>query len=204
MGEAAKRLPQAMRPSGRTGRIFGFVMARLNGDAYRWTVEQLRPVEPRSFLEIGFGTGHLLAQAMKGLKLERAAGVDPSELMVETARKRLRRFAKKTLLDIRQGDDTSLPDGPFDAVAALHSFQFWSDPDAALSRIRARLSPHGRFFLVLRVHRSKRVAKWIPNPISRSGNEIAAACNALEAAGFAVIGMQGISRTSQGIVAAPR
>jgi SAM-dependent methyltransferase len=193
-----------MRPSGRTGRIFGFIMARLNSDAYRWTVDRLRPVQPKSFLEIGFGTGHMLAQAIKALKLDRAAGVDPSELMVETAQNRLRRFAKKTVLDIRQGDDASLPDGPFDAIAALHSFQFWSDPDAALSRVRARLSPDGRFVLVLRAHRSKKVAKWIPNPISRSGNEIAAACNALEAAGFAVIGMQGISRTSQGIVAVPR
>ena len=124
--------------------------------------------------------------------------------MVETAQKRLRRFAKKTVLDIRQGDDTSLPDGPFDAIAALHSFQFWSDPDGALSRIRARLSPNGRFILVLRMHRPKKVAKWIPNPLSRSGNEIAAACNALEGAGFSVIGMQGISRTSQGVVATPR
>jgi SAM-dependent methyltransferase len=203
MGEAAKRLPQAMRPSGRTGKIFGFIMARLNSDAYRWTVEQLRPVRPKSFLEIGFGTGHLVAQSIKALKLERAAGVDPSELMVETTQKRLRRFAKKTALDIRQGDDTSLPDGAFDAIAALHSFQFWSDPDGALARIRARLAPEGRFILVLRIH-TRRTARRVPNPLSRAGNEIAAACDALERAGFAVTGMQGISKTSQGIIAAPR
>ena len=204
MGDAAKRLPQAMRPSGRVGRIFGFVMARLNGDAYRWTVEQLRPVQPRSLLEIGFGTGHLLRLAIKSLKLERAAGVDPSELMVETARKRLRRLAKKTSVDIRQGDDTDLPDGPFDAIAALHSFQFWSEPEAALARIRAQLASGGRLVLVLRTHGPKNVPKWIPNPLSRSGNEIAVTCRALERAGFAVVGLKGLSRTSQGIIAVPR
>jgi ubiquinone/menaquinone biosynthesis C-methylase UbiE len=192
-----------MRPSGRIGAVFGFVMARLNGKAYRWTVDQLRPIQPKSFLEIGFGTGHLLRLAIKSLKLERAAGVDPSELMVETTRKRLRRQSRKTPIDIRQADDSSLPDGPFDAVVALHSFQFWSDPDAALRRIRARMAPAGRLVLVLRTH-GKKAPKWLPNPLSRAGNEIAAACEALEGAGFAVTGMQGISSASQGIVAAPR
>jgi SAM-dependent methyltransferase len=203
MSEAQARVAQAMRPSGRIGSIFGFVMARLNGKAYRWTVEQLRPFQPKSFLEIGFGTGHLLRLAIKVLKLQRVAGVDPSELMVETARKRLRRLARKITVDVRQGDDTALPDGPFDAIAALHSFQFWSDPDAALARIRARIAPQGRLVLVLRTHPGKAPA-WLPNPLSRAGNEIATACAALERAGFVVTGMQGIARASQGIVAAPR
>jgi SAM-dependent methyltransferase len=198
-----RRLPQAMRPSGKRGELFGWLMARSNGDAYRWTLDQLRTTSPKSFLEIGFGTGHMLKLAIRSLKLERAVGVDPSELMVETAQRRLRRLAKKTALDIRRGDDTSLPDGRFDAVAALHSFQFWSDPDAALARIRDRLAPGGRFILVLRVHPGK-APKWLPNPLSRGGNEIAAACAALERAGFAVTGMQGISRGSQGLVATAR
>jgi len=199
-----RKLPQAMRPSGRTGRIFGWLMARLNRHSYAWTVEQLRTAHPRSVLEIGFGTGHLLKLAIWTFKLERASGVDPSELMVETASKRLRRFRKKTALDIRQGDDSHLPEGPFDAIVALHSFQFWSDPDAALARIRGRLSPNGRFILVLRVRVSRKVAKWIPNPLSRGANEIALACAALERAGFSVVGTKGISKVSQGIVAVPR
>jgi len=196
-----KRLPQAMRPRGKLGRVFGWLMARLNGGAYRWTVGQLRTQSPRSFLEIGFGTGHLLKLACRSLKLERAAGVDPSELMVETARKRLKRCAKKTAIDIAQGDDTALPAGPFDAIAALHSFQFWADPDAALARVRARLAPGGRFVLVLRTHEGRKAPKWLPNPLSRSGNEIAAACQALQRAGFQVVSMEGIAKGSQGIVA---
>jgi SAM-dependent methyltransferase len=202
MADGEKRLPQAMRPSGRMGRIFGWLMGRLNRDSYRWTIEQLRAVPPKSVLEIGFGTGHMLALAAKTFKPERLAGVDPSELMVETAQKRLRRYRKKTTLDIRQGDDITLPDGPFDAIVALHSFQFWTNPDAALTRVRTRLAPEGRFILVLRIH-AKRAGRRVPNPLSRSGNEIAAACAALERAGFSVIGMQGISGASQGIVAVP-
>ena len=63
------KLPQAMRPHGRIGRIFGWLMRRLNRPAYRWTVEQLRAAHPKSLLEIGFGTGDLLSLAAKKLKL---------------------------------------------------------------------------------------------------------------------------------------
>lgn len=203
MSEAPKRMSQAMRPSGRTGRVFGWLMARLNKDSYRWVAEQLRASKPKSLLEIGFGTGHMLALAAKAFQPERLAGVDPSELMVETAQKRLRKVRKKTALDIRHGDDITLPDGPFDAIVALHSFQFWTNPDAALTRIHTRLAPGGRLILVLRIH-AKRAGRKVPNPLSRSGNEIAAACEALSRAGFSVIGMQGISKVSQGIVAIPR
>lgn len=202
MSETPKRMSQAMRPSGRVGRIFGWLMARSNKDSYRWVAEQLRAAKPKSLLEIGFGTGHMLALAAKTFQPERLAGVDPAELMVETAQKRLHRFRKKTALDIRQGDDITLPDGPFDAIIALHSFQFWTNPDAALTRIRTRLAPGGRFILVLHIH-AKRAGRKVPNPLSRTGNEIAAACEALGRTGFSVTGMQGISKTSQGIVAIP-
>lgn len=182
------------------GRVFGWLMARLNRDAYRWVAGQLSAHPPKSILEIGFGTGHMLALAAKRLKPARLAGVDPSELMVETAQKRLRRYRKKAEILIRKGDDEDLPEGPFDAAIALHSFQFWSDPDSALNRIRARLAPGGKLILVLRAH-GRRPPKWLPNPLSRSANEIAAVCAALEKAGFSVALMQGVSKSSQGLVA---
>ena len=192
------KLPQAMRPHGRIGRIFGWLMRRLNRPAYRWTVEQLRAAHPKSLLEIGFGTGDLLSLAAKKLKLSRVAGVDPSELMVETARKRLRRFRRKAAIDLKLGDDAALPkEGPFDAVAALHSFQFWTHPGTTLAHIRSLLAPNGRFVLVLRLHGKRKTA---PNPLSRDENEVSQAIAAAQAAGFVMLGMKGISKSSQGIV----
>ena len=196
-----KKLPQPMRPSGTVGKVFGWIMARINAPSYRWTVEQLKPVQPKSFLEIGFGTGHLLALVAKTFKPAKIAGVDPSPLMVETARKRLRRFRKKMQIELKQGDDSTLPkDGPYDAIAALHCFQFWAHPATSLAEIRHLLSPNGRFVLVLRVGFSRRVAKEIPNPISREPNEISEVCKAAEQAGFVILAMRGLSKTSHGIV----
>ncbi|HTQ12609.1 MAG TPA: class I SAM-dependent methyltransferase [Rhizomicrobium sp.] len=193
-------LSQAARPRGRIGRVFGFLMGRLNKPAYRWTVQQLEPSHPKSMLEIGFGTGHLMAMAAKKLKLSSIAGVDPSELMVETARKRLKRFRRKAEIDIKRGDDTALPaHGPYDAIAALHSFQFWEHPATTLAHIHALLAPQGKFILVLRIH-GKSAARQVPNPLSRSGNEVAQAIAAAQAAGFAMKKMAGLSKTSQGLV----
>lgn len=198
MDSPDKRLPQAMRPHGRTGRIFGWLMGRLNRPAYRWTVDKLRPAHPKSMLEIGFGTGHLLSLATKRLKLSRIMGVDPSELMVETAQKRLRRYRRKAAIDLKRGDDTALPmDGPFDAIAALHSFQFWTHPATTLAHIRSLLAPKGRFVLVLRLGGKRKNA---PNPLSRGDDEVSQAIAAAQAAGFVVLGMSGISKSSQGIV----
>ena len=194
-----QNFPQAMRPHGRTGRIFGWLMGRLNKPAYRWTVEQLEASHPKSMLEIGFGTGHLLALAAKKLKLSKVSGVDPSELMVETAQKRLKRFRKKAEIDLKRGDDTSLPaHGAFDAIAALHSFQFWQHPATTLAHVHALLAPGGRFIMVLRLHGGK--SRKVPNPLSRDGNEVSQAIAAAQAAGFVMLGMTGLSKTSQGLV----
>ncbi len=189
-----------MQPSGRTGRIFGWLMERLNAKTYRWVIAQLKPLKPKSYGEIGFGTGRQMKLAIRKLKLQKAAGVDPSSLMVETAQKKLRRYREKIHLDLRQGDDTTLPwDGPFDAIAAVHSFQFWTHPATSLAHIRGLLAPNGRFILVLR-HHGKRPPKWIPNPLSRSGDEISQTVKAAQAAGFNVLSMQPITKSSYGLV----
>lgn len=200
MAETAKPLPQPMCPSGKTGRVFGWLMARINEPAYRWTVAQLRAIKPQSILEIGFGTGHCLELAIRKLKLKRVAGRDPSDLMVETAQKRLKRFRKKVMLDIAKGDDITLPNGPFDGIIALHSFQFWADPAMTLAKLRALLTPNGRLILVLRRHYSGSVAKALPNPLSHSDDEVAATIAAAKAAGFALITQETVAKTSQGLV----
>jgi ubiquinone/menaquinone biosynthesis C-methylase UbiE len=201
VAKAEKKFSQAMRPHGRFGRIFGWLMGRMNKPAYRWTVDQLRSAQPKSILEIGFGTGHLLSLATKKLKLAKVEGVDPSELMLKTAQKKMRRFRKKAEVHLKLGDDSAIPvTGSYDAVVALHSFQFWSHPGTTLAHIHSLLAPNGRFVLVLRLHGKRAKA---PNPLSRAGSEVSQAIAAAQQAGFVMLGMNGISKNSQGIVFGP-
>ncbi|MBU6445228.1 MAG: methyltransferase [Alphaproteobacteria bacterium] len=199
MAEKPKALPQAMRPSGVAGRIFAWLMRRQNKPAYDWTVKQLRPVKPKSVLELGFGTGDVLFEAARRLKAKRLVGRDPSVLMVHTAQKKLGRFRRKAMLDIALGDDRRLADGPFDAIVALHSFQFWEDPETTLVRLHALLSLKGRFVLVLR-RRPARHAGWLPNPLSRRADEMEAAIAAAGRAGFVLSGQKRIGQHSHGLV----
>ncbi len=193
-----QKMPQPMRPSGVGGRIFGVAMEWLAAPNYRWVIGQIEPITPRTYLEIGFGTGKLAQLVASRFDLAHLYGVDPSELMLETAKRRLK------TADLRLGDDNLLaawPPGPLDAVVASHSWQFWADPTATLARIRVLLAPSGRFVMVIRSHISDDVSKWIPNPITKAGNELQGLRTALATAGFRILVDEKLRTGSQGIVA---
>ena len=199
-----RKVPQPMRPTGFGGRIFGHLMEWLASPNYHWVVRQLRPVRPQSYLEIGFGTGRLAQLVAERFLPQRIYGIDPSNLMLRTALKKLDRFDGRTSLHLRLGDDALLknwPDGPFDAIVASHSWQFWRNPVATLLRVRSLLAPDGRFVMVVRRHIAGDVRKWIPNPITMSGEELGGLRAALIAAGFRILADERLSSGSQGIVA---
>jgi SAM-dependent methyltransferase len=193
-----------MLPHGFAGRVFGWLMERLAAGNYRWVIRQLRAVKPRRYLEVGYGTGRLAEMVAQTFTPSRIAGVDPSDLMFRTATKKLRRYRKKIAVELVLGDANVLPDGPFDAIVASHTFQFWDDPTATLVRLHSLLAPGGRLVFVIRRHISSGVIDWIPNPITRSGNELDGLSAALSEAGFRVVVDEKLKSGSQGVVAAAK
>jgi len=162
-------------------------MERLNAGAYRQALVALRAGGARSYLEIGFGTGRFLEMLLEASPDCRVAGVDPTPTMVEVARNRRAIRAAGERADLRLGSDADLPwpDRNFDAAVALHSFQFWPDPERSLRDITRVLRRPGRLVLVLRDH-SHRAPAWLPNPISRSGRELEGAVQLLRDSGLSV------------------
>ena len=197
--------PQAMEPSGVTGRLFACLMERMNEKAYRWVTDRLDNSAPRRLHEIGFGTGRFLELAATRLPVTRATGVDPSELMVARARKRLARRHPSLQVDLRQGTDASdfWAGEPIDACVALHSFQFWQNPDQTLRRLRDRLHQKGLLVLVLRRH-GRNPPAWLPNPVSRSAEEIPETRRLLEKTGFSLVTDEALDSASWGLVTTPR
>ncbi len=173
------KLPQS--PSGFTGKLFGKLMEWTNADAYQKTLQALAPSDNERFSEIGFGTGRFAEMLLSTTTNTFVAGVDPTETMVKTASNRLIKKRLGNRIDIHQGTDDSLPwgDDRFDAVIAIHSFQFWQDPDRSIREIDRVLRPHGRIIIVFRDHSTK-APDWLPNPISRSGKEVESAISLLE------------------------
>jgi SAM-dependent methyltransferase len=71
----------------------------------------------------------------------------------------------------------------FDAIIAIHCFQFWPDPDRAITEISRVLRPQGRIVIAFRDH-SHGAPDWLPNPMSRSGQEVESAISLLEKYGY--------------------
>lgn len=180
--------PLPMRPAGISGRVFGWLMEWTNASAYRLALDMLAPARDEAMVEIGFGTGRMIELLAARMPAGRVAGIDPTETMLDVARNRRGVRGAGERIDLRLGDASHLPwpDAAFDGAAALHSFQFWSDPLAGLGEVRRVLRSGGRFVLILRAHDPTRPPAWLPNPISRGPDEVAGTRAALAAAGFVV------------------
>lgn len=162
---------------------FGRIMEAMNAPAYLAAANDL-PLEG-AVLEIGFGTGKLIELLLKRGRYQLVAGVDPTPAMVDFALKRSHVRQAGSRVDLRLGTAADLPwpERSFSVVLALHCFQFWPDPVGSMQEVRRVLGPDGVFRLVLRDHGNAPPA-WLPNPISRSGDEIGGLCELLESSGF--------------------
>jgi ubiquinone/menaquinone biosynthesis C-methylase UbiE len=185
LADKLKSLPA--NPSGLTGKIFGKLMEFTNADAYQKALQALTPCDNELFLELGFGTGRFAEMLLSTTTNTFVAGIDPTTTMVETATTRLVYQGWSERIELQQGCDDSLPweNGIFDAIIAIHCFQFWTDPDRSLTEIGRVLRPEGRIIIVFRDH-STRVPNWIPNPLTHSGKEVELTKKLLEKRGYIV------------------
>jgi ubiquinone/menaquinone biosynthesis C-methylase UbiE len=143
---------QAGKPGGAAGVVMGWLLEHGNAVQNRATVEALDPPPGGAVLEVGFGPGHALEMLASARSLGLLAGVDHSELMVETARRRLARVRGNAALDLRCGDARELPfpDERFDLVYAVNSFDQWPAKDDALAEMAGVLKPGGDLVLSIR------------------------------------------------------
>ena len=172
-------------------------MDRANARAHDQALRRLALQKTDTVLEIGFGTGRLARKMAKQTSEGFVCGVDPSQLMLETAQRRTKKFRKKGRIELKLADASSLPwaDAQFDKVAALHSFQFWNDPKRDIAEIHRVMKPGGLLMLVLRA-RKRAGPKWLPNSISRSGQELVGAFQLLSEAGFRETRIEGKAGSS--------
>jgi ubiquinone/menaquinone biosynthesis C-methylase UbiE len=143
---------QAMRPQGALGFVMGWALEHGNAAQNRATVDALEPPPGGAVLEIGFGPGHALEMLSRKASLGLIAGADHSELMVQTARRRLEPRRGPAALDLRVAEAENLPfgDESFDLVYAVNSYHQWPDKEAALAEIAGVLKPGGEVVLSIR------------------------------------------------------
>jgi SAM-dependent methyltransferase len=148
---------QAVKPHGAMGVVMGWFLESGNAVQNRATVEALDPPPGAAVLEIGFGPGQALEMLAHTRPLGLVAGVDHSELMVASARRRLDGGRGDAALDLRCAEAGDLPfaDETFDLVFAVNSYHQWPDKERALAEIVGVLKPAGDLVLSIRNFRTE-------------------------------------------------
>ena len=143
-------------PSGWLGSIAGRFMARnVYDDA--WVVDLLDVQPTEHVLEVGFGPGVAIELLARRTTHGMVAGVDPSEVMLRQAHKRVAQVASAGRVDLRIGGAERLPfaDGSFDKACALHSIYFWPSVEQGARELHRVLVPGGRVAIAMRMQQER-------------------------------------------------
>jgi SAM-dependent methyltransferase len=95
---------------------------------------------PGRIVDIGCGTGRLLAEAARTYPGAQLFGVDPSAGMLSVA---ATRTPGRCRLVRARAERLPFPDGSFDLVTATYSIRHWSNPHMALRQIGRILTAQG-------------------------------------------------------------
>jgi arsenite methyltransferase len=137
---------QLARPSGWFGRLFmSRWLERANTEMNALAVEALALTAEDRLLEVGFGSGFLLAKVLEEGSCAYVAGIDLSVEMVSLATRRFRIQIETGRADIRQGDVEHLPfaTAEFTKLCSVNTLYFWKNPSAALAECRRVLKTGG-------------------------------------------------------------
>ncbi len=107
-------------------------------------------------LEAGFGGGGLLAMIHARTAGE-VIGIDPSEAMVDRARRRMRKLARLRL-HVAGVESIPLADASVDKACSVNNLYFWSHPEAGMRELVRVTRPGGRIIIAFEPPEALR--KW--------------------------------------------
>jgi ubiquinone/menaquinone biosynthesis C-methylase UbiE len=177
---------QSSHPTGLFGRVVANVMARDTAAVNDWVLGALEPKPGDSILELGCGHGRSLSRlAAATAPHGSVVGIDPSEVMRRTARRRNRREIAAGRVAVESGDSDCVPypADRFDKWVSVHSVYFWPDLRAGLCEAARVLRPGGELFLGFHPSDNTDVAAKLPRSVY-SLPSLAAVETTLADAGF--------------------
>ena len=156
-------------------RIFGGVL----DPGRRALADALRELEPASLLEVGVGTGLMLARYPEAT---RVVGVDLSMEMLAKASARVPALADRDIrLEVMDAEALTFPDGAFDCVTVPYVLSVTPDPQRLVAEVRRVCRVGGTILILNHFSGSRfwwlleRVVKPVPGEVGfRSDFELAA------------------------------
>jgi arsenite methyltransferase len=143
---------QFARPSGILGFLMRGTLNKVNARVNAAALDALSLDSSSTLLDVGFGGGLMLRQALERLPQGHAAGIEISQPMLKLARRSFRRELAAGRLELAEGSVSAIPfdSASFDAVSAVNTLHFWPDPLAGLRDVLRVLRPGGKLVVVMR------------------------------------------------------
>ena len=125
---------------------------------------ELKPLAPRTMLDVATGTGDVAIMASRMLNPEKIIGIDISEGMLEFGRKKITKLLLNNKIELLKGDSEAInsPDNAFDAVTVAFGVRNFENLEKGLSEILRVLRPGGKL-VVLEFSRPAGSFRWIYN-----------------------------------------
>lgn len=176
---------QLSRPTGVGGKVIQLLMNRGNARLNRFAVAQLELQSSDRVLEIGFGGGVALPFLLSRARF--VCGVDRSDDVIASARRRFSAAIGRGGADFRLGSVEALPFAPaaFDKVLTVNTVYFWTSLESGMDEIARIIAPSGRVVIGF-VPKARMDRMNMPKDIftPRSPGEVA---DSLTAAGFSQV-----------------
>lgn len=158
---------QGRQPHGLLGQIVGRIMAHETEAANRIALQRLDLEPDDRLLEVGFGHGRTLAAAALQVTKGRLAGIDPSTVMLDIARRRNAKVLRTDRMTLILGASGRLPfgDGSFNKLLSVHTIYFWPSPERDLAEIHRVMETGGRLVIGFRPGEDAGFARDFPPEI---------------------------------------
>jgi precorrin-6B methylase 2 len=123
----------------------------------QWARQQLNIQPYQHLLEIGYGTGQLMEEVARTLRIGFIAGIESSISLYQQAYRRNRRFVRQQLVQLHIGEpyELSYPSHYFHTVYGTNIHLSSKDIHSELLRLSGLLKSRGRLVLLLETGRSR-------------------------------------------------
>ena len=127
-------------------------------------LRELKPLAPKTVLDVATGTGDVAIMAARILKPDRITGIDISEGMLEIGRKKINKLLLNNKIELIKGDSEAInsADNSFDAVTVAFGVRNFENLEKGLSEILRVLRPGGKL-VILEFSRPVGSFRWIYN-----------------------------------------
>ena len=113
-------------------------------------IRRLKPLQPKSILDVATGTADLAIEANRQLSPERVVGIDISNEMLEVGRKKLNRKQLSSTIQLLLGDSENIafPDNTFDAATVAFGVRNFENLEKGLKEINRVIKPGGKLIVL--------------------------------------------------------